>query len=119
MWDDFRAEVGWIWQRCRHRFRSGLALSLSFKALNLIVLVPLSAAILRCCLMRWGRASVGNFELVAFFASPPGLAALLGVGTILLASLYLELSGLVRLLARDDLHWWQAFKSSTGLFHRL
>ena len=69
--------------------------------------------------MRWGRASVGNFELVSFFGSPVGLVAILGVGSILLASLYFELSALIRLLADDRLHWWQAFKSSTLLFHRL
>jgi hypothetical protein len=31
-----RAELGWIWERCRYRFQSALALSLAFKALNLI-----------------------------------------------------------------------------------
>src|SRR4051812_29573405 len=87
-------ERGWSWERCRHRLPSALALSLAFKALNLIILAPLAALILRYCLSRWGRASVGNFELVSFLLSPAGIAALLGVGTILLASLYLELAGM-------------------------
>src|SRR5262245_35049973 len=117
--NDLRAELGWIAGRCRRRFASAVALSLAFKALNVAILAPLSAAILHFCLTRWGRASVGNFELVAFFVSPAGIAALLGVGALLLASLYLELSGLIRLLADGRLHWWQAFKSSTGLLHRL
>ena len=80
MLENVWAELGWMWERCRHRFRSALALSLAFKALNLILLAPLAALILRFCLLRWGRASVGNFELVSFFASPVGLVALLGVG---------------------------------------
>src|SRR4249920_1545985 len=99
----FRAEFDWIWNRCRHRFRSALALSLAFKALILLLLVPLATVILRYCLTRWGRASVGNFELVSFLLSPVGIAAFLGVGAILLASLYLELAGMLRLLADDGL----------------
>ena len=113
------AELSWIWSRCRGRLGSAVALSLAFKALNLAALTPLAAATSRYCLSRWGRASVGNFELVSFFVSPAGLAALFAVGGLLLASLYLELSGLVRLLADGRLHWWQAFKSSTRLLPRL
>jgi glycerophosphoryl diester phosphodiesterase len=116
---DWRKELCWIGERCRNRFADALALSLAFKALNLALLTPLAAAVLRLCLSRWGRASVGNFELISFFGSPVGLAALLGAGSILLASLYLEISGLLRLLADERLHWWQAFTSSTGLLHRL
>jgi hypothetical protein len=112
-------ERGWSWERCRHRLPSALALSLAFKALNLIILAPLAALILRYCLSRWGRASVGNFELVSFLLSPAGIAAPPGVGTILLASLYLELAGMLRLLADDHLRWWQAFRSSRQLFVRI
>src|SRR6476620_7953468 len=119
MWEHTGLEPGRIWERCRHQFRSALALSLAFKALNLILLAPLATVILRYCLTRWGRASVGNFELVSFLLSPAGIAALLGVGTILLASLYIELAGMLRLLADPSLHWWQAFQSSTKLFLRV
>jgi hypothetical protein len=70
MWEQFCADCSWIWQRCRHRFRSALALSLAFKAHNLMLLTSLAAVILRVCLALWGRASVGNFELAAFFLSP-------------------------------------------------
>src|SRR5262245_28061353 len=119
MLDFCRSELSWIWSRCRGRLRSAQALSLAFKAVNFILLAPISAAILRFCLTRWGRASVGNFELVGFFASPIGLVALLCVGSILLASQYLELSGLIRLLANSQLHWWQALSSSTQLLPRL
>jgi glycerophosphoryl diester phosphodiesterase len=116
MWENLKSELHWIADRCRRRFRCALAFVLAFKALNFILLAPLSAAILRFCLSMWGRASVGNFELATFFLSPIGLTALLAVSTVLLASLYLELSGLIRLLADDRLHWWQAFKSSTRTF---
>lgn len=109
----------WILQRCRTRFRSAVALSLAVKILSLVLLAPLAAMILRFCLTRWGRASVGNFEIASFFLSPVGLTALIGVGVIYLATLYLELTGLVRLLVNDELHWWESFKSSTKLFHRL
>src|SRR5687768_1089310 len=119
MWEQLRTECGWIAERCRRRFRCALSFSLAFKALNLIVLAPLAAVILRLCLQVWGRASVGNFDLAAFFLSPAGLTALICVGGVLLATLYLELSGLMRLLADDRLHWWEAFKSSTHLLRRL
>jgi glycerophosphoryl diester phosphodiesterase len=119
MWESFRNECRWIAGRCRRRFRCALTFALAFKALNLIVLAPLAAGILRLCLSLWGRASVGNFELAAFFLSPTGIAALLLVGSILLASLYFEVAGLLRLLADDRLHWWQAFKGSTRMFPRL
>jgi glycerophosphoryl diester phosphodiesterase len=119
MWQQTRNECGWIFERCRDRFRCALKFSLAFKALNLIVLAPLAALILRLCLKVWGRASVGNFELAAFFLSPVGLTALVVVGGLLLATLYLELAGLMRLLADDRLNWWEAFKSSTHLLRRL
>jgi glycerophosphoryl diester phosphodiesterase len=119
MWDRLARECRWIAGRCRRRLRCAVAYSLAFKALNLIVLAPLAAGVLRLCLSLWGRASVGNFEIAAFFLSLPGLTALLLVGSLLVASLYLELSGLLRLLADDRLHWWEALRSSTRLFPRL
>src|SRR5262245_38162596 len=106
MFDQSWAELKWIAGRSRHRLRSAVAFSFAFKVLNFIFLAPLAAALLRYCLAKWGRASVGNFELVSFFASPMGIAAVLLVGTVLLASLYLELTGLLRLLADGRLHWW-------------
>jgi glycerophosphoryl diester phosphodiesterase len=119
MWDRLGHECRWIAGRCRRRLRCAVAFSLAFKVLNLIVLAPLATGVLRLCLSLWGRASVGNFELAAFFLSPPGLAALLLVGSLVVASLYLELAGLLRLLADDRLHWWEAFRSSRQLFPRL
>ena len=114
-WDD----VKWIAASSCRRIRSAVAFSVAFKVLNFIVLAPIAAAVLRYCLAKWGRASVGNFELFSFFTSPVGVVALLGVGALLLASLYLELTGLLRLLSDGGLHWWEAFKGSTRLLPRL
>jgi glycerophosphoryl diester phosphodiesterase len=112
-------ELQWIAAKCWGRLGCTLRFSLAFKALNLILLTPLAAGILRFCLSLWGRASVGNFELARFFLSPAGLAALLLVGSILIASFYFELVGLVRLLADSRLRWWETLRSSTGLLPRL
>src|SRR5690242_6649251 len=108
MWQSLKTDCAWIAARCRERYRCAVAFALAFKAHSLIVLAPLAAGTLRFFLSLWGRASVGNFELATFFLSPTGIAALLLVGAILIASTYFELAGLVRLLADDRLHWWQA-----------
>jgi glycerophosphoryl diester phosphodiesterase len=68
---------------------------------------------------RWGRASVGNFEIASFMLSPPGMMALVGGGSVVIATHYLELAGLIRLLADRRLPWWLAFGRATGLFGRL
>jgi len=85
----------------------------------LIVLAPLTVAIMGLCLRLWGRPSAGNFDIAAFFLSPMGLAALVSVACVLLASLYFELSGLMRLLADHRVRWWEAFRGSAWLFPRL
>ncbi len=108
-----------MWQLLRSRYRDAQFLSLAFKALNFILVVPLAAAILHFCLARWGRAAVGNFEIARFLLSLEGLAAVASVGAILLASFYVEMSGLIRLIGDERLPWWRAFASSTGIFHRL
>lgn len=113
------ADFAWVLHRCRQRFACALAFTLAMRALNLVLLAPLAAGILRLGLFRFGRASVGNFELLAFGLTPEGILSLLGVGTILLTATYLELAGLLRLLADDSLHWWQAFRGNTRLFARL
>jgi glycerophosphoryl diester phosphodiesterase len=114
-----RPESTWIFETCRRRLRDALAFSLAFRILDLAFFAPLAAGIVRLCLQRWGRASVGNFEIAAFFLSPAGIAALLGGGAILLGTRYLELSGLIRLLVDHRLRWWEALTSSPGAFYRL
>lgn len=93
----------------RGRISSLLSFSLAFRALNLLVLTPLTATIMRLFMIRWGRASIGNFEIAAFLLSPLGIAAMMVVGTVSLAIFYLEQAGLIRLLADPKLRWWQAF----------
>lgn len=110
---------GPIVRRCRQRFKSALAFSLMFRLLNLALLAPLAAAVVHLGLKLWGRASVGNFEIIRFFFSPVGLAAVVIAASVVVVTLYLELSGLLRIVADDRLHWWEAFKSSTRLVPRL
>jgi len=83
--------------------------ALAFELLRLLILAPLGAGILRLSLERWGRCSVGNFEIIAFLLSPPGAAALVGVGTIGLTTFYLEIAGLMLLLADRHAAWWSVF----------
>src|SRR3954447_5136201 len=116
MWKCFWQTAREVWKHGRPRLASAMAFSLAFKALNFAVLAPAAVAIMSFCLRLWGRAAVGNFDLTAFFLSPVGVIALLTVGCVSLASLYFEMSGLVRLLADHRLNWWEAFRGSTRLF---
>lgn len=83
----------------RGRIGPIIRLALSFELLRLLVFAPLAAGMLRMLLERWGRCSVGNFEIAAFLLSPPGIAALVALGTIALTTFYLEIAGLYLLLA--------------------
>lgn len=89
------------------------------RLLQLTLFTPLAALLLRMCLQYFGKASIGNFEIATFLMSPTGIAALLLVGTLFLATQYFELSGLIRIFASDRLHWWSALRSSSGLLPRL
>jgi glycerophosphoryl diester phosphodiesterase len=90
--------------------------ALAFRLLDYLLLAPLAAGTLRLLLNRWGRVSVGNFEIARFLISPPGLAAILAMGAVTLATLYLELAGLMRLMADRRLPWW---RTMAGLGLRL
>ena len=91
----------------------------AFALLRFTIFTPLAAGALRLCLLRWGRASIGNFEIASFLMNPSGIVALLAVGTLLITTHYFELSGLIRILASDRLHWWSSLRSSSGLLPRL
>lgn len=114
-----RPTIHWILQRLMLRWRSAVPFAIAFHVLQATLLAPLLAGVLRLFLTRWGRASVGNFEIAAFLLSPTGIAALLAVGALFIATQYFEVSGLLRILAHERLPWWQALRSSTGKFHRL
>jgi glycerophosphoryl diester phosphodiesterase len=112
-------ELAWIAARTRRRFAAAIPFAVGWKLLQGALLAPLLAWGLRRLLEPWGRASIGNFELVAFACSPEGLVAILLGGALLLAGLYLELAGLMRLLADDQLRWWQALWGSGRMLPRL
>ena len=107
------------WRRGRGRFGAALRYSLLFKLLAAFLITPLAAGALRLLLSRTGRVSAGNFEIATFLLSPAGIVALVGVGAIQLAATYLELAGLMRLLADHRLRWWQALGGSSFRFARL
>jgi glycerophosphoryl diester phosphodiesterase len=93
----------------RGRIGQAVRFAVAFELFRWIVFAPLGVGILRLGLERWGRCSVGNFEIIRFLLSPPGLAAALGVGTIALTTLYLEIAGLTLLLADRQATWWSVF----------
>lgn len=117
--DPAHETVWWSLRQFRPRLWDVLACSLGFNLLNLFVLAPLLAGVTRLMLQRWGRASVGNFEIASFLLSVPGLAAVIGAGSLFLAIHYIEFAALMRLLADRQLHWWHALGGAAGLFHRL
>lgn len=113
---DHASENRPIWKRSldavtglRGRIGQAVLFALAFEFVRLIVLAPLGAGLLRLALERWGRCSVGNFEIAAFLVSVPGLAGLIAVGTIGLTTLYIEIAGLVLLLADRGAAWWGVF----------
>jgi len=55
--------------------------------------------VLRAWLLRYGRASVGNFEIATFLLSPSGALAALTVLAVVVAGAYLHVAGLLRVLA--------------------
>jgi len=109
----------WVVGRVRGRFRPILAYVLAFEVVRLALLTPATAGLTRLFLERRGRASIGNFEIAAFLMSPEGLAGLLILGSLTLAILYLELAGMLRLLADHRLAWWGVFPTLAARFPRL
>jgi glycerophosphoryl diester phosphodiesterase len=83
----------------RGRIGASVRLALAFELLRVVILAPLSAGVLSLALETWGRCSVGNFEIAAFLLSLPGLFAMVAIGTIAITTFYLEIAGLLLLLA--------------------
>ena len=65
----------WLLDRARIGWRDLTAFEVGFQVLNLAFMAPLAAWATRQFLERWGRCSVGNFEVAAFLLSPVGLTA--------------------------------------------
>ncbi len=91
-----------IWGRVRARGKGRIrplaGFALLIRILTLALFAPFGAAVLRLFLARWGRCSVGNFEIAEFFLSAPGLAALVVVGSLQVAVLLFDQAGLLLLL---------------------
>src|SRR5204863_3454433 len=58
----------------------------------------LATFVLRLFLKRWGRVSVGNFEIASFALSIEGLVATLVVGSLLLCATQIHLAGLLEIV---------------------
>jgi len=84
--------------RVRARLRAVLGFSLVFGVLEAAVVAPLGALLLRLFLSQSGKASAGNFEIAQFLLSVTGALALVAVGAVVVAGLYLHLAGLLRIL---------------------
>ncbi|MDG3007605.1 glycerophosphodiester phosphodiesterase [Paludisphaera mucosa] len=95
--------------RARRRWGPLVTFSIAFSLLEAAVLAPAAAGVLRLALQTWGRCSVGNFEIVAFFLSPAGLAGLALLTALQLTTLHVRLAGVMGVLAGDGPGVWHAF----------
>lgn len=88
-----------VLRRVGARWRAVLGVSLLFGVLEAAVIVPVAAWLLRMWLLRYGSASVGNFEIATFLLSAPGASAALTVLAVTVAGAYLHVAGLLRVLS--------------------
>jgi glycerophosphoryl diester phosphodiesterase len=109
----------WAVRRVLEKPASLVAFSFAFRVVNFLWLAPAVAWVLRVFLGRWGKASVGNFEVASFLLSPTGLLALVVVGGLEVATVYLELAGLMRLMADPAASWWSGPVGLAAEFPRL
>jgi glycerophosphoryl diester phosphodiesterase len=109
----------WFVDRVCRGWCNLLAFEVIFQVLNLVVLAPVAAWTTRRFLQRWGRCSVGNFEVAAFLISPVGIVTLVTVGGFVLATVYLQIAGLMKLLDDPERPWWAALVGRAGEFPRL
>jgi len=101
------------------RWTAVLPFAWGFKLLYALLLAPVLSWGLQQMLLRYGRASVGNFEVAQFLLSSPGLATLLGGGSLLIALHYCEIAGLQLLLADRTLDWSVGWRGALRHLHRL
>ncbi len=118
-----RSVMGLAWKSVCGSWHRLILFSLAFKVVNFVLLAPLASFTMRMFLQRWGRASVGNFEIAYFLLSPTGLTAICCVGGIVIATLYLEIAGLMQIMLRPHFRWWSnSWRSSSrylALYQRL
>jgi glycerophosphoryl diester phosphodiesterase len=107
------------WRRGRGRYLPAVGYSLLFKVLSALLIAPLAAAALRLYSPAPVASRPATSKLRLSAIAPAGIVALLSIGGIQLAATYLELAGLMRLLADHRLRWWQALGGSSFRFPRL
>lgn len=108
--DQTPGKTRWVARQMRGRIGSLLGFALAFHVIQVVLLAPLTAGMLRVFLEHWGRCSVGNFEIASFLLSLPGVAALLAVGSVTLATVYFELAGLAIVLGQRRPSCWTALR---------
>ncbi len=107
------------WELARGTLPKLALFSLAFKVVNFVLLAPLASFTMRLFLERWGRASVGNFEIADFLLSPTGLAAICCVGGIAIATLYVEIAGLMQIMLQPRFRWWNISGRNFALYQKL
>lgn len=107
------------WELARGSLLKLVLFSLAFKVVNFILLAPLVSFTMRLFLQRWGRVSVGNFEIAHFLLSPIGLVAICCVGGIAIATLYLEIAGLMQIMLNPRFRWWSFNSNYLNLYQKL
>lgn len=107
------------WELARGSLLKLALFSLAFKVVNFTLLAPLVSFTMRLFLQRWGRVSVGNFEIAHFLLSPFGLVAICCVGGIAIATLYLEIAGLMQIMLNPRFRWWSINSRYLNLYQKL
>lgn len=114
-----KSTIRLAWELARGSLLRLVLFSLAFKVFNFILLAPLVAFTMRLFLQRWGRVSVGNFEIAQFLLSPIGLVAICCVGGIAIATFYLETAGLMQIMLNPRFRWWSVSGRSFNLYEKL
>ena len=115
----FKSTMNLAWELARGSLLKLALFSLAFKVVNFILLAPLVSFTMRLFLQRWGRVSVGNFEIAHFLLSPIGLVAICCVGGIAIATLYLEIAGLMQIMLNPRFRWWSINSRYLNLYQKL
>lgn len=92
-----------VFRRVRESWPTMLEFALVWAILEFTLLGPLSAAILHNTLQWTGQTSLGNFEIATFLLSPLGLLGLGLIGILVVISRFLEVAGLMAILATPGL----------------
>jgi glycerophosphoryl diester phosphodiesterase len=96
-----REQIGWLASRINARLGHLVIFSIAFILLEFALLAPIYAWIVRTALESWGRSSVGNFEIISFCLSKPGLIGIAAFGIMHVGIWYLHYAGLMRILAGE------------------